>query len=159
MKKQKIKNLAQCLFLPLLTGGLAAFFTNDSMKKFEEMMKPPLTPPGYLFPIVWTGLYILMGIASYLVFTADAKGDDKEKALRLYGLQLAVNFLWPILFFRFSLYLFAFFWILLLWGMILVIIVMFNQINRAAAYLMMPYLLWVTFAGYLNFAIYLLNKV
>ena len=158
MRKSDIKDFVQCILLPLFVGGLAALFTMNSMQQFQSMEKPPLSPPAILFPIVWTLLYVLMGIASYLIFKADASGTDKEKALRTYGVSLIFNFLWPIFFFRYELYLFSFLWILLLWGIILITILLYNQINKTAAYLMIPYLLWVTFAAYLNLGIYLLNR-
>ena len=158
MRKSDIKDFVQCILLPLFVGGLAALFTMNSMQQFQSMEKPPLSPPAILFPIVWTLLYVLMGIASYLIFKADASGTDKEKALRTYGVSLIFNFLWPIFFFRYELYLFSFLWILLLWGIILITILLYNQINKTAAYLMIPYLLWVTFAAYLNMGIYLLNR-
>ena len=158
MRKSDIKDFVQCILLPLFVGGLAALFTMNSMQQFQSLVKPPLSPPAILFPIVWTLLYVLMGIASYLIFKADASGTDKEKALRTYGVSLIFNFLWPIFFFRYELYLFSFLWILLLWGIILITILLYNQINKTAAYLMIPYLLWVTFAAYLNLGIYLLNR-
>lgn len=158
MRKSDIKDFVQCILLPLFVGGLAALFTMNSMQQFQSLEKPPLSPPAILFPIVWTLLYVLMGIASYLIFKADASGTDKEKALRTYGVSLIFNFLWPIFFFRYELYLFSFLWILLLWGIILITILLYNQINKTAAHLMIPYLLWVTFAAYLNLGIYLLNR-
>ena len=122
MRKSDIKDFVQCILLPLFVGGLAALFTMNSMQQFQSMEKPPLSPPAILFPIVWTLLYVLMGIASYLIFKADASGTDKEKALRTYGVSLIFNFLWPIFFFRYELYLFSFLWILLLWGIILILL-------------------------------------
>lgn len=151
--KINIKQLILCIAIPLLVGGLAAFLTRDSMDIFTQLDKPPLSPPGILFPIVWTILYTLMGIASYLVVSSDADKEEIQNALFVYGLQLAVNFFWSIFFFNLGWYLFAFFWLLLLWGFILYTIVVFYRISKPAAYLLIPYLLWVTFAGYLNFAI------
>ena len=151
--KINIKQLILCIAIPLLVGGLAAFLTRDNMDIFTQLDKPPLSPPGILFPIVWTILYTLMGIASYLVVSSDADKEEIQNALFVYGLQLAVNFFWSIFFFNLGWYLFAFFWLLLLWGFILYTIVVFYQISKPAAYLLIPYLLWVTFAGYLNFAI------
>lgn len=124
------------------------------MEAFEALNKPALSPPGWLFPVVWTVLYILMGIASYLVLTS---GKPNDTALIVYGIQLVFNFFWPILFFNLELYLLSFFWLVLLWLLILKTTLSFYQISKPAGYLMLPYLLWVTFAGYLNFFIYLLN--
>ena len=143
--------------VPLITGAVAALLTRGSMETFGQLNKPPLSPPGYLFPIVWTILYILMGIASYLVLTSGQSSSAVKEALIVYGLQLAVNFFWSIFFFNLEWYLFAFFWLILLWILILYTIILFYPISKPAAYLMIPYLLWVTFAGYLNLAIYFLN--
>lgn len=148
------KNLITCLAIPLAVGSLSSLLTRSSMETFETISKPALAPPGFLFPAVWTILYILMGIASYLVLTS---GKPNDTALTVYGIQLAFNFFWPIIFFNLGLYLFAFLWLVLLWLLILITAVLFCQISKPAGYLMLPYLLWVTFAGYLNLSIYLLN--
>ena len=150
-----LKSLIFCIALPLGVGALAALITSGSMKIFETLGKPPLSPPGWLFPIAWSILYILMGIASYLVLHAD-KGDTAG-AFRLYGAQLAVNFLWPILFFSLKLYSVAFLWLVLLWALVFFTWRRFRAISSAAGWLLVPYLAWVTFAGYLNFGIFLLN--
>ena len=123
-------------------------------ESFEAFNKPPLSPPGWLFPVVWTILFVLMGIAFHLVVVS---GKPGRTALTVYGVQIFFNFLWSILLFNLAQYLFAFVWLVVLWLLILVTAVLFYRISRPAGYLMLPYLLWVTFAGDLNFAIYLLN--
>lgn len=148
------RNLLACLAIPLAVGSLSAFLTRDNMETFDLINKPLLAPPGRLFPIVWTILYILMGIASYLVLTS---GKPNDTALTVYGIQLVFNFFWSIIFFNLELYLFAFIWLVLLWLLVFKTANLFYQISKPAGYLMLPYLLWVTFAGYLNFFIYLLN--
>ena len=148
------KTLIICLAIPLAVGSLSALLTRNSMETFNSITKPSLAPPGWLFPVVWTILYILMGIASYLVLTS---GKPNDKALTTYGIQLIFNFFWSIIFFNLELYLFAFIWLVLLWVLVLITTLLFYQISKPAGYLMIPYLLWVTFAGYLNFTIYLLN--
>lgn len=153
MKKQW-KTLIFCIAVPLAVGGLSALLTRNSMQTFDSINKPRLAPPGWLFPVAWTILYILMGIASYLVITSRKPNGS---ALITYGLQLIFNFFWSIIFFNLSLYLFAFIWLVILWLLILKTTIKFCQISEPAGYLMIPYLLWVTFAGYLNFSIYLLN--
>lgn len=152
--KIKWKNLIICLTIPLAAGSLSAFLTRNAMETFELVNKPAFAPPGRLFPVVWTFLYIFMGIASYLVLMS---GKSKDTALTVYSIQLAFNFFWSIIFFNLELYLLAFIWLVLLWLLILKTTILFCQISKPAGYLMLPYLLWVTFAGYLNFFIYLLN--
>lgn len=149
--------LLKSIGIPLLTGALSALLSGGGMQAFAQMNKPPLSPPGWLFPVVWTILYILMGVASYLILTADADKEEKSDALKIYGYQLAVNFLWSIFFFNFGWYLFSFVWLVLLWVFIFVMIWLFYPISKMAAYLMIPYLIWVTFAGYLNLGIWILN--
>ncbi len=151
--KENWKNLITAIAIPLAAGSLSALLAKDGISSFSTITKPPLTPPAAVFPIIWTILYILMGIASYLVIM---KNPD-EKVLSLYGLQLLFNFFWSIWFFRFGWYLFAFFWLIALWLLILATTLAFFRISRPAGYLMLPYLIWVTIAGYLNLGVYLLN--
>lgn len=153
MKKQW-KNLIICLTIPLAAGGLSAFLTRDGMTVFASLNKPALSPPGWLFPVVWTILYLLMGFASYLVLVS---GKPRGQALAVYGLQLVFNFFWPIIFFNLEQYLFALIWLVLLWLLIVRTLRLFYAASKPAGFLMVPYLLWVSFAGYLNLAIYLLN--
>ena len=155
--KTKWKTLILCILIPLAIGAISAFFTADSMSSFDAITKPPFSPPGVLFPIVWTILFVLMGIASYLVYASSAPKTQKDTALTVYGLQLAVNFFWSLIFFNLNAYLFAFFWLLLLLALIAITIIKFRKISPVSALLLLPYLLWVTFAGYLNLAIYFLN--
>ena len=154
----KFWTFALCAAIPLAAGGLSALLTRGSMDDFAALNQPPLAPPGWLFPIVWTILFILMGTASYLVVTAPTSPQaDVGQSLWLYGMQLGVNFFWSIFFFCLSLYLFSFFWLLLLWGLILATLLLFARISKPAGLLLIPYLVWVMFAGYLNLGIYLLN--
>ena len=148
------RKLIGCLAIPLAAGGLSALLTRGSMESFEALNKPTLSPPGWLFPVVWTVLLVLMGIASYL---AAVSGAPNRTALAVYGVQLLFNFVWPLLFFRLAQYLPAFIWLVILWVLILVTAVLFYRISKPAGYLMLPYLAWVAFAGYLNLAIFLLN--
>ena len=150
------KKLLICIAIPLAVGGLASALTVGSMKTFGNLEQPPLSPPPWLFPIVWTVLYTLMGIASYLVVKSDKEYRAKT-ALTVYGVQLFFNFLWAIVFFNLEVYWFAFVWLIALWLLIIVNTVLFYRISKPAGYLMIPYLLWVTFAAYLNFAIAMLN--
>lgn len=156
--KSKTKAIIVSIAIPLAAGGLSALITNGGMDTFEQLQKPPLSPPGWLFPIVWTILFVMMGAASYLVYASDEKLSLRTRALILYAVQLGVNFFWSIFFFAFKWYLFSFFWLLLLWVLIILTIVKFHHLSKTAAYLLVPYLLWVTFAGYLNLSISLLNR-
>ena len=154
MKKQW-KVLIFCILLPLAVGGAASLLSNNGMEMFAQMNQPPLSPPAWLFPVVWTILYTLMGISSYLILTSEE--ESIKKAGLLYGYQLVVNFLWPTFFFNFQWYLFSFLWLLLLIVLVIAMIREFYKISKPAAYLNIPYLLWLIFAGYLNFAIWRLN--
>ena len=154
----KLKPLLINLFIPLAVGGLSALFTMNSMENFERLKQPMLSPPGWLFPVVWTILYTLMGIAAYLVTVSNATQKEKRTAFIVYGAQLFFNFLWSIIFFNRGDFLFAFIWLVALWALIIANIILFYRISKPAGLLLVPYLLWVTFAGYLNFAIYLLNR-
>ena len=151
------KKLLISLGIPVGVGAVAALLTGGGMEEYGMMNQPPLSPPGWLFPVVWTILYLLMGYASYRVATSGADSGKIRRALTLYGAQLAVNFLWPLVFFGLGWYLVAFFILILLWVLILLTMRAFSEIDEVAGNLLLPYLLWVTFAGYLNFGVYLLN--
>jgi len=146
-----------CLAVPLLVGGAAAFLSGDISKVYSSLAKPPLAPPGWIFPVVWSTLYLLMGYASYRVLTSGQDAAPIAGALKLYGIQLFFNFFWPIWFFRFNFYFFSFLWLAALWIMILALILLFRKLDKVASLCIVPYLLWVTYAGYLNFGIALLN--
>lgn len=150
------KKLILCLAIPLAVGGLATLLSGG-MGDFQSVNQPPLSPPGWVFPVVWTILYLLMGYASYRVLVSGAEPRQIRKALTLYGAQLALNFLWPIIFFGFDLYLVAFLILIALWVLIFLTIRAFSKIDERAGDLLLPYLLWVTFAGYLNLGVFLLN--
>ena len=151
----KLKPLLLSLLISLGTGGLAALFTGNSMEFYQRLKQPPLSPPGWVFPLAWTILYSLMGVAAYLVWMRDSTG--RNGALFFYGLQLIFNFVWPLLFFNARAYLASLIWLLLLWVLILITTARFFQETKAAGWLMIPYLLWVAFAGYLNAGVWLLN--
>ena len=148
-----------CILIPIGVGTLAGVLSMGAMEQFASMMKPPLSPPAWLFPVAWTILYTLMGISSYLIYTSEEPKDSslKSQALSTYGYQLLVNFLWPVFFFNFQWYLFSFLWLVFLWILVLKMILEFRKINPLAALLNIPYLLWLTFAAYLNLGVWLLN--
>ena len=153
----KKEELIISILIPLAVGSISALLTRNSMMTFADLNKPPLSPPGWLFPVVWFILYVLMGIASYLIYRQGTEKLEVRHALLVYAVQLLFNFFWSIIFFNLEWYLFAFLWLVALWLLILITIFRFAKLSAPAAYLMIPYLLWVTFAGYLNFGIYLLN--
>lgn len=152
------KALIICLLIPLAVGGLAAWLTMDSMAQFAALAQPPLSPPGWVFPVVWTILYLLMGWASFLIWKSGAPQAAKKRALGPYGVQLAANFVWPLLFFRAGLYGFALIWLVILLVLVAETMLAFGRIDRRAAWLLAPYLLWLLFAAYLNAGVWLLNR-
>ena len=155
--KMKWKSLLVALAIPLAVGGAGALLSGG-MTNYGAMVKPPLSPPGWVFPVVWTVLYLLMGWASWLVWKSDAPREEKRRALILYGAQLAVNFIWPLVFFGGEMYLAALLILIALWVLILLTIRAFSGINERAGDLLIPYILWVSFAAYLNLGIFLLNR-
>jgi len=154
--KVKWKELIVSIAISLGVGALSGYLTMNSMSLYNDLVKPPLTPPGWIFPIVWTILFVLMGISAYLIYISDS--EEKAQALQMYAIQLMLNFIWSLVFFNMQAYLLAFLILILLWIAIIAMIKIFYEINPIAGKLQVPYLLWVTFAGYLNLAIYFLNK-
>ena len=150
------KKLLIYLAIPLATGGLATLLSGG-MDSYQVMNQPPLSPPGWIFPVVWTILYLMMGYASYRIAESETPKDDRKKALTFYGIQLFLNFLWPIVFFGLQWYLASFVLLLVLWVFIYLTMHFFEGIDETAEALLIPYLLWVTFAGYLNLGVVLLN--
>lgn len=156
---KKIRSFIIAIIIPLLVGGLSAILTSGSMGLYETIVRPPLSPPAILFPIVWTILYTLMGISSGIIYNSQsASTADKNNALVIYGLQLIVNFFWSIVFFNLRAFLPAFILILVLWVLIGIMIIKFYKIDKTSGLLQIPYFLWVSFAAYLTLAIYLLNR-
>ena len=147
------------VLIALAVGGASYFLTKDSFDLYESVTRPPLSPPSFLFFIVWTILYAVMGIAAALVSTASyTKQNKKQNALFTYYTSLFVNFAWSPLFFNCRAFLFSFLWLVLLEVLIIKTILEYSEISKLAAYSQIPYALWVTFAGYLNLAVYILNK-
>ena len=156
---KKIKPYVISILIALGVGGLSSFLTRSNMSIYEDIIKPPLAPPMLLFPIVWGILFVLMGISSAIVYTRkDDLKEETSSALKTYALNLIVNFFWTIIFFNMQAFLFAFIWLVILWIIILIMILKFKKISPIAAYLQIPYLVWVTFAGYLTLAIFILNR-
>ena len=157
MKKIKWGALIIALLIPLAIGT-ASGVVSRAGEMYGAMIKPEGSPPAWVFPVVWTVLFALMRLSSFLIYNSDASEKSKMSALTVYAVQLAVNFMWPIFFFRMGVYLFSFIWLILLWALVLIMILKFYKINRTAAFLQLPYILWLTFAGYLNLSVYLLNR-
>ena len=154
MNKINFKKLVISLLIPVSVGTISGLISMPFMD-YGKIIQPPLAPPGWLFPIVWTILYILMGISFYLML--EAKPYNEEGAYIVYFLQLLVNGLWSIFFFVFKWRLFSIFWLLLLIIFVVVMIERFYKANKWAGLLQIPYLIWCCFAIYLNIGIYLLN--
>jgi len=153
----KYLKLALCILLPLTIGSLSGFATAASIDSwFVELNKPVFNPPSYLFAPVWTTLYILMGISFYLILQSP-KTELRKKAIIIFCIQLFLNFCWSFLFFKYRLLGIAFIEILMIWISIIVMIYIFKKINKTAAYLQIPYLLWVSFASCLNGSLWWLN--
>ncbi len=142
------------ILIPLLIGVIVGFITSGYMDN-SMLVQPSFAPPAILFPIVWTILYTLMGV-SYGILKSNSLTDEKTNTI--YYSQLFVNALWSFFFFVFEWRLFAFFWILLLIALVILMIIEFYKKNKIAGLLQIPYLLWIIFASFLNLAIYLLNR-
>ncbi len=156
---KKIRPYVISIVIALAVGGISALLTMNNMDLYSRIEQPPLAPPSWLFPVVWTILYILMGTGAALVYNRkEFKPEETRNALIVYAVNLVLNFFWSIIFFNLEAYLFAFIWLVALWIVIIAMIISFRKVSPVAAYLQIPYLIWVTFAGYLNLAIYILNR-
>ena len=144
----------RAILIPVIVGSIVGFITSGFMDN-NTLIQPPLAPPNILFPIVWSILYILMGV-SYGILESNSLVDSRINSI--YYLQLFVNALWSFFFFVFKWRFFAFLWILLLLALVIIMIIRFYEKNKVAGLLQIPYLIWVVFATYLNFAIYFLNR-
>lgn len=150
----KIKIYAKSILIPVIIGGVIGLIISRSID-YNSLQKPPLSPPSILFPIVWTILYVLMGISYGII---DSKSLIELKTKIIYSLQLFVNATWSLNFFTLKWRLFAFIWIIILDVLVIVMIIDFFKKNKTAGLLQIPYLLWIIFASYLNLGVYLLNK-
>lgn len=157
--KQTIKTYAISISIALAVGLLSALLTTGNMGIYNDIITPLLAPPSRLFPVVWTILFVLMGVSAAMIYLDKSASETcKSSALFTYAISLGVNFLWSIIFFNLRAFLFAFIWLLLLLYLIIKTILKYYKINKTAAYLQIPYALWVTFAGYLTFSIWWLNQ-
>lgn len=154
MRRKNQKLLAFFLAIPLILGVIVGFLSRPTAS-YEALVKPFFSPPGFVFPIVWTILYLLMGISSYLI--AQSNNPRRYPALITYMEQLFVNLAWSPIFFTLNFRFLAFLWILFLIYLVVKMIVQFKRVSHRAAYLQIPYLLWLIFAALLNFSIVILN--
>jgi len=156
--KSKWKTYALWILFAEAVGALSGWLTREGTKLYNAtVVQPPLSPPSAVFPIVWGILFALMGIGAARVYLAPASGA-RSLSLLLFLIQLAFNFFWSIIFFNFQAFGFAFIWLVLLWLLILWMTLSFRKVDKLAAWLQIPYLLWVAFAAYLNFGVWLLNR-
>lgn len=157
MKKHGWKTYAFWILITEAVGALSGWLTRKGTQIFNEsIIQPPLSPPSIVFPIVWGILYALMGISAARIYMS-AQSPSRSKGLNLYITQLAVNFSWSIIFFNIQAFGFAFLWLLLLWTLVLWMVLVFRNVDSIAAKLQIPYLLWLTFAAYLNLGVWYLN--
>ena len=156
--KPYLKIYIIAIAIPIGVGLLSALFTRDNMGIYSEIETPPLSPPSWLFPIAWTLLYALMGVSSALVYINRGINPEAARAgLTHYAISLVVNFAWSIIFFNVRAFTLAFVWLLLLLYLIIRTVLSYRKVSPLAAYLQIPYIIWVAFAGYLNAGIVLLN--
>ena len=155
--KIRWKTLIFNLAVPLITGAVSGFLTRSAMQQYGQLNQPPLSPPSAVFPVVWTTLFLLMGISAYLVTMKRSDGLKSFDLPAVYWIQLIVNFIWPLIFFNLAIYGIALAWLVLLIILVIYMIFQFHDITPAAGWLQVPYLLWLIFAGYLNAGIWLLN--
>jgi len=139
-------------------GALSGWLTREGSQAFNETaVQPSLSPPALVFPIVWSILYALMGISAARLWLS-TRSPERSKSLNLFIMQLVVNFFWSLIFFNAQAYGFAFLWLLLLWSLVLAMILQFRRVDSLAAILQLPYLAWLTFAAYLSFGVWYLNR-
>ena len=157
LKQKKWKVYGFWIGLSLAVGLLSALLSRPGMEDFQETVRqPPLSPPAFLFPVVWTALYILMGAGAAMVWLKKPS-THRSKGINLFVAQLVINFFWSLIFFDARVFPLAFLWLLLLWGLVLWMIITFRKVDRLAANLQLPYLLWLTFAAYLSAGVWILN--
>lgn len=150
----KVKSLIVNILIPNIIGFMGSIISNVKMG-FNNIVKPTFTPPGIVFPLAWTILYTLMGISSYMIYESDS--DKKMDALIVYGIQLVLNSMWTFFFFKLRMFLFSSILILIILGLVLVMIYKYYHINKKAAYLQIPYIIWLIFAFILSMNVYMLN--
>lgn len=158
MKNKEWKVYALWIALAEAVGALSGWLSRAGMERYSETaLQPPLSPPMVVFPIVWTILFALMGFGAARIYLAD-ESPERSRGMNLFVAQLIVNFFWSLIFFNLQAYGFALLWLLLLWALVLWMILTFYKTDKLAALLQIPYLIWLTFAAYLNAGVWLLNR-
>ncbi|GIM27674.1 tryptophan-rich sensory protein [Clostridium polyendosporum] len=158
--KYNIGDLIISLIITLGGATVIGWFTSNLSKtQYNELVKPVFAPPSWVFEVIWPVLYILMSIAAYRIYQLKKQGVDVGNALKLYAVQLILNFIWPFIFFAKKLYGISFIEIVILWMFILLTFLKFLKLDKRAGLLLIPYILWVTFAAILNFFIWALNEM
>lgn len=158
MKKINVLALVISIAIAELTGILSAIISGNMSGSYNDFVKPPLSPPTILFPIVWTILYATMGTAAYFIWdSVKGSAEQRREALYFYVAQLFVNFLWSIVFFGLEAYTLAVAVIILLDILVIITTLKFKEINRLSYWLMIPYIIWLIFATYLNIGVAILN--
>lgn len=155
MCNNKVKTLGLVL-LPLGVGALSGYLNGGAMDQYQALSQPPCSPPAWVFMVVWTILYALMGIGAAIIYCSDH--PNRGEALKTFFIQLAFNFCWSFFFFSFEWRLFAFIWLIILLLLALAMVKDFKEISKTAAFLQIPYILWLCFAAYLNFGAWWLNR-
>lgn len=153
--KINIRKLIISILIPVLLGGIVGLLTSPG-DNYKDLIQPSFAPPGFIFPIVWTILYTLMGISSYIIKESDSY--YKDEAMVIYYVQLIVNLLWSFIFFGFGWYFISFIWILFLIFLVIIMIKKFYSISKVSGFIQIPYLLWLIFASILNLSIFILNR-
>ncbi len=153
--KINIRKLIISILIPVLLGGIVGLLTSPG-DNYKDLIQPSFAPPGFIFPIVWTILYTLMGISSYIIKESDSY--YKDEAMVIYYVQLIVNLLWSFIFFGFGWYFISFIWILFLIFLVIIMIRKFYSISKVSGFIQIPYLLWLIFASILNLSIFILNR-
>ena len=156
MKKKTVVNVL-LVVTPLLIGIASSILTRDMMLEYGNLNKPFLAPPTILFPIAWTILYLLMGIGAALIYSKEEYKGNRSTGITLHIAQLILNFFWSIIFFNMKKYVFAFIWLVMLWLVVLSMIRNYKKISNLAFFMNVPYIVWLTFAGYLNLAVAIMN--
>lgn len=151
----KNKKLIIYILIPLIAGGIG-YLLGGGNNIYDSVKRPSFAPPDFLFPIVWTILYILMGISAYIV--SNSSSTYKNLGLIIYYVQLVINSLWNLFFFRLNWFLFAFIWLILLLVLVIYMVYLFSKSDKKSAWLNVPYVLWLLFAAVLNFSVFWINR-